>query len=96
MSRYATRWNKRDESEPAIVAALAKLGVDWHEGGPLDGWVHIGGQWIPVELKTPVGTLTKGQKEFIEMCVDRGRAVVVWRTPEEAIECVQASWEHQA
>lgn len=93
MSRHATRFNKRDQVEPAILRALEQMGVSYYTYGPLDIWAHIDGHWIPCEIKTGNAPLTAGQKEFLALCVDRGWRVCVWRTPEEAIECVQASKE---
>jgi hypothetical protein len=93
MSRHASLWNKRDVNEPAILKALEAMGAPWFEAGPLDGWTVIDGKFMPCEIKTATGKLTKGQQEFIALCMDRGWPVCVWRTPEEAIECVQAARE---
>lgn len=89
MSRYASRFNKRDDIEAEGVQAIGQLGVEWIEGGPLDGWCWLG-QWVPVEWKTGNRPLTKGQKEFVAMCNLYERPYRIWRTPLEAIESVQA------
>lgn len=95
MSRHATRWNKRDENEPEILREIAKLGVEWIEAGPLDGWVYIVSRWLPVEIKTDKAPLTEGQSKFLADCIDGGRPCVVWRSAVEAIESVQ-SWRQRA
>ena len=89
MSRHASRFNKRDANERLILAALAKMGIDWHEAGPLDGWVYIG-EWVPIEIKTPQGTLTESQREFIAQCQHRARPYLVWRSVEDALSAVGA------
>lgn len=33
--------NIRDAIEPEIVKALAGMGIEWNECGPLDGWVPV-------------------------------------------------------
>jgi hypothetical protein len=88
MSRHASRFNKRDANEQIILHALELAGVEWYEAGPLDGWVFLG-QWIPVEIKTPRGTLTDGQKAFIARCEIDGRPYRVWRNANEAVEAIQ-------
>lgn len=95
MSRYASRFNKRDEVEPDGIEALAKLGVEWVEAGPLDGWIWLG-QWIPVEWKSGKRKpLTQGQKDFIAQCNRTERPYRLWRTPLEAIESVQ-EWRRRS
>lgn len=84
-----TRYNHRDANEAEIVKVIGQLGIEWYEGGPLDGWVWLG-QWTPVEIKTAKGKLTVGQKEFISRCNMTDRQYRIWRTPLEAIESVQA------
>ena len=55
---------KRDTNEPAIVAALEQVGaVVFRLNAPgcpdlLVGWR---GTWLPMEVKTPTGTLTRLQ-----------------------------------
>lgn len=93
MSRYATRFNKRDANEAPILDALEAMGVNWIEAGPLDGWINVAGQWIPCEIKMPDGRFTAGQKAFIDICKAFSWPHVVWRTPEEAIQFVQISRE---
>jgi len=88
VSRYATRFNKRDLAEPEILKVLAQLGVEWFEGPPLDGWIVLGKTFIPVEIKTKKGKLTPGQKLFISNCQIHERPFRIWRTPLEAIESI--------
>lgn len=33
--------NSRDAIEGQIVEALAKIGIEWSECGPLDGWIPV-------------------------------------------------------
>lgn len=89
MSRHSTRYNKRDLNETLIVHALNNLGVAWIEAGPLDGWVWLN-QWVPVEVKTPKGKLTRGQQAFVDACEHFRRPCLVWRSAEDAIAAVQA------
>lgn len=89
MSRYASRFNKRDKNEPEIKAALAQMGIDWHESGPLDGWVWIQG-WVPVEIKTKNGTLTQGQREFVAWCRDKNAEYMVVRSVDDLLDQVTA------
>lgn len=95
MSRYASLWNKRDQSEKPILQAIAKLGVEWIEAGPLDGWVYITSRWLPVEIKTGNAPLTEGQQKFLANCIEAGRPCVIWRSAAEAVESVQ-SWRQRA
>lgn len=39
MKYHTAPHNRRDKIEPEIVKALAEIGVEWNECGPLDGWV---------------------------------------------------------
>lgn len=89
MNRFASRYNHRDANEPAIVKALAEIGIEWYEGGPLDGWIKLGNQHVAVEIKTEKGKLTKGQADFIAHCQRNELPFRVWRTPLQAIESVQ-------
>ncbi len=85
-----TRYNHRDGNEKEIVAALGRMGIAWYEGGPLDGWCAFPDGWVPVEVKTATGRLSKGQQEFIAQCADHNRPVLVLRSADEAIEAVMS------
>ena len=89
MSKRATIHNKRDANEESIKLALAQMGIATFEGGPLDFWAFVG-QWFPVEVKMPEGTLTEGQQAFVDLCEDRGWPYRIWRSAEEAVASVQA------
>lgn len=96
MSRHATRFNKRDAIEPAILQALARLAVTVLEGPPLDLWCWLGSRWVPIELKSgKTGRFTEGQEAFIEECRHFGRPCLVWRSPEDAVQSVQ-EWRQRA
>lgn len=69
--------NNRDAIEPDIVAALAKIGVEWNECGPLDGWVYrsfvvvepsglrtFKRFMVPVELKDPHKRNWKPERKY--------------------------------
>ncbi len=90
MSRRATIHNKRDVCEAAGVLALAAIGIPWFEAGPLDGWIVVEGQFLPVEWKMPGEPLTEGQLEFANLCDARGWPYRIWRNAEEAVASVQA------
>lgn len=74
---------KRDLAEPAIVDALRVLGCRVYclsgQGNPDLLVRSCGGRWVPLEVKSKGGTLTKNQQ-------DLPWAVV--RTPEQAIAAV--------
>lgn len=90
MSRYASLWNKRDAVERELIAMCTSLGVTWHESGPLDGWIHTRSQgWVPVEVKSPKGVLTKGQKAFVALCEHYNKPFAIWRTPSDVLATVQ-------
>jgi hypothetical protein len=88
MSRYATRFNKRDTNEPEILAALAKVGGHWVEGPPLDGWAVTDRMFTPVEIKMPGEPFTDGQREFIYACVTHNWPYWVWRSVEDMLRDV--------
>jgi len=95
MPRRATRHNKRDAAEVPILKALVRLGVEWIEAGPCDGWVVLAGRFIPVEIKTGNGKLTEGQAEFIANCERGGLPYGLWRSVEDAVKFVK-EWRVKA
>lgn len=90
MSRHATRHNKRDANEPEILNALTNVHIPWYEAGPLDGWIFLHGQWMPVEIKMPGESFRQSQKDFIDVCAAFGRPCLVWRSVDDAIAAVNA------
>ena len=88
MSRRSTRYNKRDANEMLLINTLNDLGSIWIEGGDLDGFAWLG-QWVPVEIKTKEGRLTKGQQAFIDSCEHFNRPYRIWRTTSDVIKDVQ-------
>jgi hypothetical protein len=88
MSRYATRYNKRDANENELLQCLARLGIIWLEAPPLDGWCWLG-QWVPVEIKVPRGNFTKGQRDFIAYCKATGKPCLVWRSEQDVLDSAQ-------
>ncbi len=94
MSRRATRYNKRDLCEAEGVLALAAMGIYWIESGPLDGWIVLEGQFVPVEWKMPGEPLTEGQQDFINLCDRSGWPYRIWRSADEATASVKALREH--
>ncbi len=90
MSRYATKFNKRDACEAEGVLALAAIGIEWFEAPPLDGWVCVDGVFIPVEWKMPGEPLTDSQNRFIHACERLGAPYRIWRSPDEAVASIQA------
>jgi hypothetical protein len=91
VSNYRTKFNTRDDNEAGLIEFIEGLGVNWFEGGPLDGWVNVLG-WIPVEIKNPNGKneYQPSQERFIALCIDRGWPVWTWRTEQDAIELINA------
>jgi hypothetical protein len=88
MSRYATRWNKRDANDGEVVSALRRMGVACYQAGPLDYWCAFPDGFVPLEIKTPKGRLTKGQEDFIAHCAANRLPALVLRSADEAIEAV--------
>lgn len=87
-----TRHNKRDANESDLLREVRKIGCDWVEAGPLDGWAwspcgRFPKQWIPVEVKNPAGRnrLQPGQSEFIAHSAATGRPYFIWRTLDDCI-----------
>ena len=89
MSRHATRFNKRDLCEAEGILALAAIGIEWVEAGPLDGWIAVDGNHIAIEWKMPGETLTPSQTRFIAYCERLGAPYRVWRSADEAVASVQ-------
>ncbi len=88
--RRATIHNKRDLCEAEGVLALVAMGIYWIEAGPLDGWIVLEGQFIPVEWKMPGEPLTDSQNFFVDLCDRSGWPYRIWRSAEEAVASVQA------
>lgn len=86
--RRPTVLNKRDANEPEILKVIGKLGVTWHEAGPLDGWIHVG-TWVPIEIKMPGEPLTRGQEQFVEQCIALHRPFFIWRRVQDAISTIE-------
>jgi hypothetical protein len=63
LNRYAA---KVDSTQPAIVKALRKAGVKvWVIGQPCDLLTFWAGLWLPLEVKSPKGKLTKDQEQMV-------------------------------
>lgn len=75
MRRYG---NKRDESEPGIVAALEKAGCEVIRlHSPVDLLVRCRALWHLIECKTPGSNRKrKDQREQQEFCARHGIPVV--------------------
>ena len=86
--------NHRDANEPSLLMAAAKMGVEWIEDGPLDGWITVNGEHIPVEIKEPeveghADEFTPKQKSFMAYCRRRGARFLVWRTIDDVIDSLE-------
>lgn len=83
------RWfNKRDDNEPALIAAAGRMGISWYEGGPLDGWIPwLRGTFVPVEIKNPDGRdrPQPSQIKFMRECDLNGWRYEIWRTVDDII-----------
>ncbi len=90
MSRYASRYNKRDANDGEVVGALRRMGITCFEAGPLDYWCAFPEGFVPLEIKTKEGRLTKGQQEFVTYCAANRLPVLVLRSADEAIEAVMS------
>jgi hypothetical protein len=82
---------RRDENEPPIRKAVEALGATWQplsiSGGP-DALVGFRGENLLVEVKQPKGKLRPSQEAWHARW--RGAAVIVARTPAEAVAALLA------
>ena len=65
--RHGGAGQRRDVSEPEIIAALRKVGAfvqQCHGDGAPDLIVRLRGKWLPIECKTGKGRIRKGQTEY--------------------------------
>jgi len=77
--------NKRDASEPAIIAALESAGALVERmDKPCDLLVRVAGRTFLCEVKTPKGKLTDDQQAFIA----RGWEVWILRDPMDAVNMI--------
>jgi hypothetical protein len=82
--------NPRDANQDALIAVAERLGCNWLQAPPLDGWCWVRGRWMPVEIKRPEreGQLfeyTPAQRRFFRWCELRGALWWVWRTESDVI-----------
>ena len=85
LNRYAA---KADANQPAIVEALRSIGCEvWCIRWPVDLLVRTKRGWLPMEVKTPNGSLTDDQARFIGSAGNCPTAVV--RDAESAIRAVR-------
>ena len=78
---------KRDKVEKALVAHLAAKGaVCWRVSIAdfPDLIVRYRNLWVPVEVKSPVGKLTTGQRVFVDSARSVGAPVYVITTADDA------------
>lgn len=85
---------RRDESEPAIVAALVAVGAEVWRLTDVDLLVAFRGRWQPIECKTSAkvyrtkpGTRAR-QQAHRDRAAKCGCAIPVVTTPEEALRAV--------
>jgi hypothetical protein len=88
--RMKSRYDKRDANELPIIQHARRLGAQWRQAPPLDGWVWIARQnrWMPVEIKLPeregaAWEYTPAQKRFFSFCREYSAPWFVWRTSED-------------
>lgn len=82
--KYAKRI---DSSQPEIVAALRKAGVDvFIVGYPVDLLTHYKGRWLPLEAKA-VGSRPR-KDQAAQQALMRACAIPRVTTPEEALMAV--------
>jgi hypothetical protein len=78
--------SRADHTQDAIVDALERVGVQVKRVGyPLDLLVNHRGRTLLIECKSPGGTFTKDQAEFMAFWTGE---IHVCQTPEEAIRAV--------
>ena len=81
LNRFAKR---RDTNEREIVVALRKAGCDVQRRDDYDLNVVRSGREYRLEVKTPMGPLTKRQVAMLR----RGEGIVIVRTVTEAFQAV--------
>lgn len=82
--------NHRDSNEAPLVKLAQRLGAQWCEEGPLDGWVWWRNVWLPVEIKLPereglANEYTPRQKRFFTRCRTMGARWLTWRTEDDVL-----------
>lgn len=81
---------RRDDNDSELVQLARRLGADWYSDGPMDGWLHWRGRWVPVEIKRSdkegwASEFTEKQlKVMAAMRVSRA-PFVVWRTADDVL-----------
>lgn len=80
--RYAAR---RDRNEPELVKLARRLGALIVYEGPLDFWCGHKGRWVPVEVKTPRGSLTLLEKQFMSHAALDKLPAVIWRSEADVL-----------
>ena len=84
--RRVGQTRKRDTAEGPIVDALRQVGaMVLRVSGPgcPDLLVGFRGRWIPIEVKTGKGRLTKAQE-----ATNQAMPFIVARTPDEAVQAI--------
>jgi len=90
--RRSVQTTRRDANEPALMKAMARLGIYFHPRvGPLDGWAFHRGVWMPAEIKTPTGQRTRSQKEFMTDCDQMQAPYGLWRTEDDIVNFANRS-----
>jgi len=83
LKRHATR---RDQTEPAILRALAQVGADYIRLDAFDVLVWFRGALTMLDCKSAKGRRTRNQ----QVLVDRGWPLRFAKTPEEALRAIGA------
>lgn len=93
--RPMRRAARRDLNEDPLIELARKLGAIWEQIGPLDGWIHWRGGWVPVEIKDHArkghaDEFTNDQLVFFNRCRLAQAPFWVWYTDEDVLRSLNA------
>ena len=85
------RAQRKDVNHSDLVCLIRRLGGQWEEGGPVDGWLGKDGKWTPTEFKDPkregqVNEYTDAQHRFFLRCAILKNPYLVIRTADDVLK----------
>lgn len=85
----------RDANEPELLRLWRRLGGEWVQAPPLDGWAIHRGIWTPTEIKIPereglAHEYTPAQRRFLTLALAARAPVFIWRTADDVLKSAGA------